>query len=149
MKSWSAPPADAQVVAKLPIVEVVQAPLPWPGVGRDLVALEACRRGQLGHAILHGGAQFVAGHGRRKLGEYGVWLQCEVVERQVLRAKGDGLTHVLLALRQRLLRQGEHQIQIDTIHGALRHADGGTRLGGVVDAAQAAQFVIVEALDAQ
>ena len=57
---------------------------------------------------------------------------------------------VVLGHRQRLLRQRVHQVEVDVVEaGVLRQLHRGLGLAAVVDAAQALQAAVVEALDAE
>ena len=63
--------------------------------------------------------------------------------------QGDGGGHVFLGQRRGLLRQGEHQIEIEIVEaGGMRHLGASDGLAPAVDAAQALQAVVAEALHA-
>src|SRR5690554_2918600 len=48
--------AYTQIVAELPIIEVMATALARPGIGRHLVAFPTARRRGVGNEVLHGGA---------------------------------------------------------------------------------------------
>ena len=58
------------------------------GVGRHFVALQPGGFGQLGDVVEHGVGGVVLGHHGRELGEVGIGLDGQVVNRNVRRRKG-------------------------------------------------------------
>ncbi|KAG0772155.1 hypothetical protein G6F22_015946 [Rhizopus arrhizus] len=102
------------------------------------------------HGVLHGGAGVIVGQVfGRELGEDRIGLHRQVIQRQVFGAERDSLAQIGHTGVQRLARQGEHHVQVHPRDGALRHADGGAGLIGIMDAPQLLQLGIVETLDAQ
>ena len=81
--------ADPQVVAEMPVVQVVAALLAGPGEGRGLVVGVAGRRQPLLDCLLHVGAQVAFGQLRRKGGEVGVRLERQLVAGEVRRGEGE------------------------------------------------------------
>ena len=75
--------ANAQVVAKLPIVEVMLGAMPRASIGRYFVMRQTERSTALKHQVLHLRNAVVVGQSGRKFSEVGVWLQRQVVVRQV------------------------------------------------------------------
>src|SRR5436190_24362990 len=75
------PGADAEVVAELPVVEVVPAAATRLREGRDLVVLEARAGERLLARLLHVGAGVVLGQPRRPRKEHGVGLDRQLVGR--------------------------------------------------------------------
>ena len=86
---------NAEVVAKLPVVQVVGTPVPRLGISRDFVALQARGCGQLGDAVHHFVGQIVFGQSGRELGKHRVGLDRQVVDRDVRRRKGQSSLDIL------------------------------------------------------
>ena len=140
--------ADAEVIAELPVVQIVLAALAGLGVCRHLVVLVACRRQPRVNPVLHCKRRVVIRQRGRVLGEVRVRLQRQVVQRHVVRIERQRGLHVGLALGKRLARQGKHQVEVDVVEMGAGDVDGGARFGGAVDAAQRLQVGVVETLDA-
>ena len=90
--------AYAQIVAKLPVVEVVPAAVALLRVGRHFVARKARLPREFGDAVEHGVGQVVLGHGGWELGEDGVGLNREVVDGDMFGRKPKRSLDVLLAI---------------------------------------------------
>ena len=78
---------QAQVVAKLPVVQVVPAAVAGSGVGGDFIPLQASRCGVRRQRVEHGVGIVVFRHGWRVFGKQGVGLDGQVVHRQVGRCE--------------------------------------------------------------
>jgi hypothetical protein len=140
--------ADAEVVAELPVVEVVHAAMAGPRERRHLVARQPRRRRALGDEVEHVGCHVVVGQPRRVLGEEGVGLDRQVVDRQVRRLERQRLLQVGLQLGQRLAGQRIHQVEVEGVEGARGLLERGLRLRRVVHTAEHLQLAVVEALHA-
>ena len=103
-------------------------------------------RGHLGDAVQHGIGRIVVGNPRRELGEIGVGLDGQVIDREVRRRHGQRLRQVLLQLVHGLARQRVHQVEIEGLEGGGRLFQRGDGLGAVVHAAQRLEVRVVEAL---
>ncbi|MNV25249.1 hypothetical protein D3C71_1163410 [compost metagenome] len=139
--------ADAQIVTKAPVVEVVAALIARLGVGRDLVLLVTLG-GEHGVTLLVDVPQSVIFRQLGGLGgERGVRLYGELIPGEVRRRAVDGLLQIIEGVLQALIRQAVHQIQVEG--GQL---DGVGQLGCLarllraVNAAEAGQFFLLEAL---
>ena len=141
--------ADAEVVAELPVVQVVAAAPTRLGKGGNLVARKAMP-GQQGKTGFFGVGHFVAVGLHRRVAVKGrVRLDGQLVPAQMGRLQGNGL----LQIRQRLLpalpRQAVHQIQIEIIEAGLtRRLGGADRFVLAVNPAQCLQVRRVETLHA-
>jgi hypothetical protein len=111
-----APGADAQVVAELPVVQVVRAAVAGPGKGRDLVALQAGVAGALGDRSSMSLARSSSGRPGVRLAKR-CWLDRQVVDRQVRRLEGQRLCQVGAPAGQRLARQRVHQVEVEGVEG--------------------------------
>jgi len=80
--------------------------------------------------------------------EPGVRLERQVVDGQVRRAQRQRDVQVAAQLREALLRQRVHQVEVEGLEEAGRRLDRGAGLRRVVDAADALQRRVVEALHA-
>ena len=142
--------ADAQVIAELPVVEVVHAAPVGSRVGRDFV-LTVAGSGEPGLAgFLHRPGMVVVRQRRRVGGERGVRFERQLIVRDVRGLQRHRALHVGQCAVQRLLRQRVHQVQIDVgVAGILRRLHCGLGLTSRVDATEPLQFVVVEALHAE
>ena len=70
---------EAQVVAKLPVIEVVKAAVAGRGIGRHFVALQASGTGQVGDEVQHVVSGIVLRQRRRVLGKEGIGLDGELI----------------------------------------------------------------------
>ena len=141
--------ADADVVAKLPVVQVVLALVAWAGVGRHLVALHARSLGGCHQVVEHVKGRVFVGQALGRLGgKTGVGLHREVIEREVGRLEGQGGVQVVLQVGHGLAGQGVHQVDVEGVERNARFFDGGLGLIAVVHAAQGLEFGIVKTLHA-
>ena len=80
--------------------------------------------------------------------EHRVRLQGQLVMRDMGRLQGEGALQVVFGHRQVLAGQGVHQVQVEVVEarvlGQFHRAFG---LGAVMDASEAFQAAVVEALD--
>ena len=139
---------DAQVVAELPVIHVVAAGLTGARVRGDLVVVETGLRHARLDPLMNGGRRIIVGQRRRKLGEDGVGLQRQLVERQVRRRQRQRHFNVGLRLRERLTGQRVHQVEVEGRVVALRDLHGSKCLRSVMHAAERLQVTIVERLHA-
>jgi hypothetical protein len=107
-----------------------------------------CARRALGDAVEHGVGNVVFGQRGRKLGEPGVGLDGEVIDRDVRWRERQRLREVGLEVLERLARQRVHQVEVEGVEGAGGLFHGGDGLGAVVHAAERRQVLVVEALHA-
>ena len=144
------PRADRQVVAKTPVIEVVNAALAGLGPGGNLVALVA-RIAQPAAALrFQSGEHGVLGQPRPLAVKARVGFDGELVPGHMGRPGGQGLLHIGQALRQRLPRQPVHQVEVVTAHsGRVGGRDRGLRAAPLVKAPEALEGGIVKALDTQ
>ena len=140
--------AQPQVVAELPVVPVMEAAVAGARVGRDLVAGEPGLCGALGDAVQHRVGGVLVGHHGRELGEIGVGLEREVIDRQVRRIEAERDVEVPVQIGQRLPGQRIHQVEVEGLEVARGLVERGARLVGAVDTAQAFKETVVEALHA-
>ena len=139
--------ADAEVVAELPVVQVVPRLAPGLRIGRHFIMSIAGGCGVLLDHLLHVGAGIVVRQHRRELRENRVRLQRQVVQRQVRRRRGNRDAKVGARLFQRLPGQRIHQVEIEIVEMPMRDLDGATRLCIVMNAAERLQMFAVEALN--
>ena len=139
---------NAQVVAKLPVIQIMKATVAGFGIGRDLIALHARLSCHLGDAVEHGVGQVFLRYHRRKLGKVGVGLNGQVVNRDVGRTQGQCLAHVFFEACQGLAGQGVHDVQVKGLKtgSGLFHRSNGLR--AVMHPAQRFQVRVIEALNA-
>ena len=140
--------ADAQVVAELPVVQVVPAGMAFAAVGRDLVVPQPRGAGFVLDQRLHVGGQVVVGQGRRSRCKQRVRLERQVVIRQVRRLEGQRLAQVGAQCRQRLARQRVHQVDVVGLESVGRRLDRASRLVRIVDAPDCRQRIVGETLHA-
>ena len=142
--------ADAEVVAKLPVVEVVAAGVLRAGVGRGFVMLHA-RLGQPRFdGLLHVRSDIVIRQiGRRGVAKRRVGFEREVIGRQMRRLERQRRVDIGQRLVQRLPRQGKHQVEIEGVEMRGCEFSRTTGFGVVVDAPERLQMPRVEALDAE
>ena len=138
---------DAQIIAKLPIIEVVAAGLAGAGKGGSFIVVKA----GIGQGLVHGIFNILCGiimrqAGRRRVAEGRVGLHGEVVGADVACAGGEGGVHILPRRFHILAGQGIHQIDVYPLKQCQRRIDGGQRFMAAVDAAERLQRLIVEAL---
>jgi hypothetical protein len=138
--------ADAEVVAELPVVEVVQTAMAGSRIRGDFVAVESDIRRPLHDVIEHLGRQVVMRQHGRVLREQGIRLDRQMVGREVWWLVGQRSVEVGRPLGQRLSRQRVHQVDVERVESSGRFRDGGMRLCRVVNAADRAQLRVIEAL---
>ena len=138
--------ANAKIVAKLPIVQIVQAPVARLGVGRNFIPVHARSTSQLGDPVQHGVGIIVFRQHGRKFCEVGIGLDSQVVNRDVRGLKRERLAHVQRQVFQGLSRQRIHDVQVEGIEclGGFLHRCN--RLGAVMHAAQRPQMLVVKTL---
>ena len=142
--------ADTDVVAELPVVEVVAALLAVFGEGAGFVAFEAGIKQGVVHGLFDGvGGVFFGDAGGRGAAEGGVGLHGEVVGADVGYAEGEGGFGVAPGFFGGLVRQGIHEVGVHAGEDGERGFDGGAGFVAVVDAAEGVQFGVVETLDAE
>ena len=137
---------QAQVVAKLPIVQVVPAAVPVARIGRHLVTVQAGGAGQVGDQVQHVTGAVLIGQRGRVLGKDGVGLDRQVIQRQVRWRQSQRGAQVSGQVRQRLPRQRIHQVQVEGVKRLGRLFYRRQCLGPVMHPAQRAQKTIVETL---
>ena len=138
--------ANAQVVAKLPVVQVVKALVAVACVSRDFVAVQAAPASHVGDQVQHGASGVVLGNHRRKFGEKSVGLDGELVNGNVRRVQAERHAHVLCQAVQRLAWQGVHDVQVEGVKGLGGFFNGGNRLRAVMHPAQGFEVPVVETL---
>ena len=139
---------NAQVVAKLPVIQIMKATVAGFGIGRDLITLHARLSCHLGDAVEHGIGQVFLRYHRRKLGKVGVGLNGQVVNRDVGRIQGQCLAHVFFEAFQGLAGQGIHDVQVKGLKIGSRFLHCGNRLRAVMHPAQRFQVRVIKALNA-
>ena len=140
--------ANAKIVTKLPVIQVMPALVFGPRIGRDFVARTALLGRHLGDAVHHGVGRVLFGQGRRVLGKHRVGLDREVIDRHMWRLKRQGRLHILRQFSQVLPRQGIHDVEVEGIERHSRFFDRCKGLRAVMHAAQGLQVLIIEALHA-
>ena len=73
--------------------------------------------------FLHVGGELVIRQRRREAMEQRVWLQRQVIDRQVIGAERERGIYILFARGEHLIRQREHQIEINVVEIHLRDFD--------------------------
>ena len=141
--------ADAEIVAELPVVQVVPARAARLRVRRRLVVRVARARERCVHRAFDVRRRVLVGQRRRRAMEQRVGLERQVIERQVRRRERERRGEVGLRALDRLLRQPVHQVEVDVAEDHERGFGGAARLVVVVHAAERAQLRGIEALDAE
>lgn len=142
---------EMDLVAELPVVQVVRALPAGTRVGADFVLGVA----GVGQACLAGllhvpGAVLVGEAGRHARGEYRVRFEGELVMADVGRLQGDGAFDVVQGHVERLLRQRIHQVEVEIVEaGLLRGPHRAFGIAAGMDAAEALQATVVEGLHAE
>jgi hypothetical protein len=80
--------------------------------------------------------------------EIGIRLDCQVIHGQVRRLESERRPKISVQLRQRLIRQSIHQVEIEVFEMRSRDVDRCTRLSLVVNTPQFLKMPRIEALDA-
>src|SRR5690606_35931827 len=141
--------ADAEVVAKAPVVEVVAGLVPRPGPGGHLVGAKAGGGQVFLPGILDGPQHLLVRQGRGAFVEDGIGLDGELVPGQVGGVEIAGEAQVRQGLVGGLPRQAVHQVEVEVGEaGGAGGVDGGDGGGAVVYAAQLVQLAVVETLHA-
>ena len=108
---------NAQIVAKLPVIKVVPAPVAWLGVSRHLVPFQTLMACHLSDQVHHGVSIVIFWQHRRVFGKQGIGLDGEMVNRNVGWLETQCCFNILPQLEQGLTGQGVHQIQIEGFKG--------------------------------
>ena len=141
--------ADTQIVAEVPVVEVVPALAAGLREGRGFVVLvTGCRQSGFDR-ILHVGAQVRLRQRRRAGGKGGVGFDRQLIAREVSRRERQCRVDVCQRLFEVLTGQAVHQVEVQIVEVAGRHRDRLPRLPLVVDAAECLQVRPAETLDAE
>ena len=142
--------ADAQIIAKGPVVQVVPALMAGTGKGRSFI-VRIARFGQaVFQPILDLGTGIVIGQsGRRHCGKGGVRLQRQLITGKMRWVKGQCLMDISQCRCHILLWQPDHEIEVKGIEGAGGSFNRRNRLLSVVNAAQRLQAGIVETLNTE
>ncbi len=109
------PGAYAQVIAELPVIGVVPAAMPGLGIRRHFIPIHERSGRHFSDAIQHAVSRVVVGNAGRVLGEIGVGLDGEVIDRDVRRRECQRLGHVLFHLRQALTGQRVHDVKVEGV----------------------------------
>jgi len=141
--------ADAEVVAEGPVVEVVPARFSRFGKGRSFVVVEAGADEFRFDQFQHVGGRILVGQRRRRMMEGSVRFQRQVIGADVRDTGGKGGHDVAPCFVHRLLRQGDHQVEIDAREVQLRQLDGTACFVAGMDAAECRELAIIKALDAE
>ena len=142
--------ANAEVIAELPVVEIVHAAPARLCIGRDFVLAVAGGSQRRFASLLHGPGMVVIRQRRRVGGEHGVRFQRELVVRDMGGLQRHRAFHVGQRALQGLLRQRVHQVEVDVVvTGILCRFHRRFRLAGRMDAPEAFQFVVIETLHAE
>ncbi|MNG74102.1 hypothetical protein D3C79_325750 [compost metagenome] len=96
--------ANPKIVAEAPVVEVVLALVARLGVGRGFILPVAGGAQQLVAAFEDVPQRVVVRQHRRPRAEQGVWLDGQLIPRQVRRVQSDRLAQIVQRLFQRLVR---------------------------------------------
>ena len=141
--------ADAEIIAELPVIEVMARPFFRLRECRSLVMLVAVCGQHLLDALLHIAARIVV----RQRAAAGAQTACSVP------ASGGNRTDVAaciavrsahpVAPRPASVRQRIHQVEIDIVEMLLRNLDRAFGFIGRMDAPQRLQVRVVETLDAE
>ena len=141
--------ADAEVVAELPVVEIVPALAARSGERRRLVVPIPRGVEQRVHGVLDVRRRIGIGQRRRMAVEQRIGLERQLIERKVRRRERDRGGGVGLRVGDGLLRQRVHEVEVDVAEDRERGVGRRARLVRVVDAPQRRELVRREALDAQ
>ena len=102
--------SDPQVVAELPVVQVVCTSLARLGVGRHLVTFKACLRELVHQGQLHVVDQILIRQHRWLVCKDRVGFDGELIEGQVSHAERESRCQVITGHLQGLPRQAVHQV---------------------------------------
>ena len=140
------PSANAQVVAKLPVVGVVPTTVALLGIGRHLVSRHALLGRTLGDDVEHIERFVILGQGGWVAFKPGVGLDGQVVDGQMRWGQAQRGVQIVLQCTQALAWQGVHQVDVEGVKGVPCLTHSGHGLVGVVHPAQGTQAVIVKTL---
>lgn len=142
--------ADAQIVAKAPVVEVVAAFFTGAGEGGGFVVRKTGLRQMRGEGVADVGARIVVGQGGGRLvREGGVGFDGELVAGKMREACGQRGVHVRQRARYGLPGQGVYQVDIAAREGLDGVRQRRARLCAVVNASDAGKRGVVKTLHAQ
>src|SRR5690242_8921998 len=141
---------DPEVVAELPVIDVVAAAPATPRVRRHFV-LHVAGFGQPPFAsFLHVPGGIVIGQRWRTLGEWRARLERQLVMGDVRRTEHDRAFDIRQRALQWLVRQRVHQVEVDVVTaGVLCELYRCLGLGSRMDAAERAQLLVIETLHAE
>ena len=140
---------DPEVIAELPVIEVVAAQPFRAGKGRGFVIAET-GGGEPGFdRFLHVGALVAFRQFGREGGEAGVRFQRQLIAGKVRRLEGERLLDVGQRLGMPLAGQAVHQVEVEGLEMAGGEFGGMAGLVAVVHPAERLQMAVVEALDAE
>lgn len=117
--------ADAEVVAEVPVVEVVPALPARPREGRGFVVPVAGLAEPCLDHLLHVGGKIVVGQRRRRGVEGCIGLEGEVIAGQMGRAEADRSLQIGVRVGQALAGQRVHQVEIHRLEMSQRMIDRG------------------------
>ena len=139
---------NTQVVPKLPVIEVVATAVSGFCISRYLVAFQALQRRQFRDAVEHRIGSIVFWNDRRELGEVGVGLDRQVVNREMRGGKAQRGGDIGIELLHGLTRQRIHQVEIERAKGPCRLFHCRQRLRAVMHPTDGLQMGIIETLHA-
>src|ERR1041384_5425775 len=140
--------ADSQVVAELPVVEVVAAAPAGASEGRSLVVLVTRGAELLFDDELHVGGDVVLGKRGRLAPEHGIRLESQLVRGNMRQSEAQGLVQIGPRHCGGLSGQRGHDVDVHVVEACERRLDGAARLAGGMDPAERVEHAIVEALHA-
>ena len=141
--------ADAEVIAELPVVDVVPAAVTGTRERRSLVVLVSASGQRLLDGELHIGAGIVLGKLRRPAVEGSVGLYRQLVGGNMRHAAGERPADVGARHVDRLRRQAVHQVEIYVVEARECGFHTAPGFGRGVDASERLEHRIVEALHAK
>ena len=140
----------ADVVAELPVVEVVATAPSGARVRRNLVVLVAVRRELLLAIELHLPGRVRVGQRRRAMVEDGAGLERQLVVRDVRGLQCQRRVEIGECLLQRLCGQAVHEIEIEVLEAsAADFIDRSRDVAAAVNAAERTQMIGIESLRAE
>ena len=141
--------ADAKVVAKAPVVQVVLTLITRFSIGRCLILLITCRRQQTMSLLKDIPQGVVIRQHRRTGAKQSIRLNSQLIPGEMRRIEFDRLTQVVQRLVQRLVRQAVHQIEVKATKAKPRcQMRRALCLIRAVNTPQALQFRFAKALHA-
>ena len=140
--------ANADVVAKLPVVGIVLTLMARLRIRRDLVVAQTIGRQLRLYPLLHINRQFIIGHSWRMLVKKSIRLDGQMVVGQMRRLITQGNRHIGFELCQGLIGQGKHQIKIYFVKQLIRRIERRARVFARMNASNARQHRIVKTLHA-